>query len=155
MNGDRFDAWLDAAMEPSERAPEGFADAVMARVAETPQLAPAIEALPATPHATPLPLWARVVLDPAVLGAVLLAALAAWKTPALFALVAAGQEMLSGGGAGFRLPPGTLETFSRPPVLMAIALSLGMLAAWAVWSLVSATASTFGIGSGPQRARPR
>jgi len=90
-------AELDALLAEAPAAPEGFTEAVMARVMPRHAAAPANE--PAL-EPSPAPWWLDILLQPAVVLSTLLLALVVWRARALFAAAEAGAAWLATAAGG-------------------------------------------------------
>jgi len=135
------DALLASPDRIAGRAPADFTERVMNRVIVTPQISAAPISAPAR-LGTGLrsgPLWLRAVSDPAVVLALLVAALVAWRGPALVVAAPAAALALAGRAAALfsapRLVPPGVPDWARLGVMIAALPPL----AWLGWRLFRAT----------------
>jgi len=114
-----LDAWLGAALPA--RAPAGFDAAVMARL-DGPAPRPVRPVrIPAPLWPDPMPAWVRAAMEPAVMLALLLAAVCAWQGERL-GLVAVTAVRWAGGAlvrASLPLPAWALAMALLPPMAVA------------------------------------
>ncbi len=124
---------LEASLASTAAAPAGFTDRVMARVARTPQAAPA--ALRPRHAVAPLvapamPWWVRAATQPPALMAVVLAALLAGWSGALFDAARAGASLLAGALARDAFAGGGFVLFDDPRLATAVAVALAPSLVW-------------------------
>jgi len=124
---DDVDALLAAFSTP---APAGFTGRVMARVAQSSEVAAYAAAR------SPFAWWIEVAAQPATALAALLAALVLWKRDALIAVAARFASNLD--GALLRVLTTSLPIrapFDRPEVLLGLCVAAIPAAAWGSWML--------------------
>ena len=135
----RFAAARDASVH---RAPAGFTERVMERVADVARTSQAIGAWH-VPAAAILPWWVRAAAEPATALAFAVAALLLWKRDAM--LVAATSLLAQAGGplaatvtaadravgSGWRIP----AALQRPEVLLGAAFAVAPALFWLSWRL--------------------
>lgn len=119
---------IEAAFASAPSAPRGFTDGVMARVAVTPQVAGAVTPAGAAPLLAPaFPWWVRIVMEPAVLLAAVVAAAVAGFGPPLLAGAQRVQAWLTHAPLPAHPPTGVPWT--------SVALFLLPALAWASWQI--------------------
>jgi hypothetical protein len=119
---------LESLLAPRVRAPGGFADRVMARVARTAQLRPRVFAADLVPLPPVLPWWVRAAFEPACALALVLAAALLWRAPdfMFFASSLASQLTAWLAGAAAPAPPAAISprALLQPAPLNALAFGL-------------------------------
>jgi hypothetical protein len=126
----------------ADRAPAGFAAAVIARIADAESVQVGASASVRAPVFLPAPVlawWVRAAAQPAPALALALAALLLWRAHDLVALGSAATQALISGAAASALPgpPGGTD-FGRPDVQFGLVLALAPALAWLAARLFSA-----------------
>lgn len=108
------------------RAPEGFTDRVMERVAHAPQRRPHVFAIGLVPVPPALPWWVRASFEPASALALVLAAALVWRAPDLMLFASSFATQLTAWLAGAALPAPAISPAAllRPAPLIALVFGL-------------------------------
>lgn len=144
------DEELDDLLAAPPRAPRGFADRVMARVARTPQQRPNVFAIGLVPVPPALPWWVRASFEPASALALVLAAALVWRAPDLMLFASRFATQVTAWLAGAAVPAITPEALLQPAPLIALVFGL----AAPLFMMTSALYRWSSHLAGPAQARP-
>jgi len=147
-----IEALLDAPV--AVRAPSGFTDHVLARIRIEARPQPAAAAPRAFAGFDPMPAWVRFIAEPAIAGALVIAALIVWQAPQLMTMArtwasALGSAAAQDAATGSMQWATALQAAFRDPLSLALMVAGGSLAPLAAlllfrWSERMTTGGTRG-----------